>query len=304
MLNVFYSPSYVCAEHSFDTTRKAGWIAQSLSDAPLSGVVLQEPQLLTREQLGSVHDLNYVEAVATGMPRDLAESQGFRWDAGMWSMVRATNGGLVAAANAARRDGAAGTLSSGLHHARRGHGAGFCTFNGLAIAAKLALTSGATSVLILDLDAHCGGGTQSLIADDPRIWQLDVSVSSFDSYRGTPHHRLELVQSAAAYLPTIRRGLKWLEDVAPSFDLCLYNAGMDPCEDCALGGLQGITHEMIAEREWLVFDWCRQRKLPVAFALAGGYLGSRLDEDGLVSLHRLTLVAAARRQHLTSTVEA
>jgi hypothetical protein len=33
--------------------------------------------------------------------------------------------------------------------------------------------------------------------------------------------------------------------------------------------------------------------LPIAFVLAGGYLGRRLDEEGLVDLHRLTLSAAA-----------
>jgi hypothetical protein len=42
-----------------------------------------------------------------------------------------------------------------------------------------------------------------------------------------------------------------------------------------------------------VFDWCRSRGLPIAFVLAGGYLGRHLDEARLVDLHRLTLSAAA-----------
>lgn len=75
-------------------------------------------------------------------------------------MVLATNGGVVAAAISALEHGTAGSLSSGLHHARRETGEGFCTFNGLAIAAREALSAGARSVLILDLDAHFGGGTQ------------------------------------------------------------------------------------------------------------------------------------------------
>ena len=36
---------------------------------------------------------------------------------------------------------------------------------------------------------------------------------------------------------------------------------------------------------------CTQR-LPVAFVLAGGYVGPRLDQARLVALHRLTLSAA------------
>ena len=73
------------------------------------------------------------------------------------------------------------------------------------------------------------------------------------------------------------------------FDLCLYNAGMDPFEGCLTGGMRGITQEVLVKRERMVFSWCRDRGMPVAFVLAGGYVGPDLDEDGLVQLHRLTL---------------
>ena len=68
---------------------------------------------------------------------------------------------------------------------------------------------------------------------------------------------------------------------------------MDPHEGCPVGGLAGITTEIIAERERMVFDWCRAQGLPVAFVLAGGYTGPALDQRGLVELHRLTIAAAA-----------
>jgi hypothetical protein len=74
----------------------------------------------------------------------------------------------------------------------------------------------------------------------------------------------------------------------------LYNAGRDPCEDCSIGGKPGITRNMLAERERLVFQWCRRRKLPIAFVLAGGYVSRRLDQQALVDLHRLTLTSAAK----------
>jgi hypothetical protein len=65
-----------------------------------------------------------------------------------------------------------------------------------------------------------------------------------------------------------RRGLR--------FDLCLYNAGIDPHEDCPTGGLSGITRDVLSRRERLVFDWCRARRLPVSFvwpvAISGGGL--------------------------------
>jgi acetoin utilization deacetylase AcuC-like enzyme len=180
-------------------------------------------------------------------------------------------------------------LFSGRHEG----GAGFCTFNGLVIAAREALAAGARSVLILDLDAHCGGGTRSLIEEEPRIWQVDVSVSSYDRYESSERVLLDIVGHGANYLPAVDRSLKKTGRRGPRFDLCLYNAGMDPYENCSTGGMPGITREVLAGRERMVFDWCQDRHLPVAFVLAGGYIGSRLDRDGLVGLHRLTLSSAA-----------
>jgi acetoin utilization deacetylase AcuC-like enzyme len=208
-------------------------------------------------------------------------------------MVLASNGGTVAAALRALRDGRAGSLSSGLHHARWERGSGYCTFNGLALAAQAALAAGAADVLILDLDAHCGGGTHALIAENPHIWQVDVSVEAFDHYEPGERTTLDLVASAADYLPTITQRLHDVQ--AQRFGLCIYNAGMDPHEDCPEGGLAGISEQHLREREQLVFDWCRDRRLPVAFVIAGGYLcPPRMDEARLVELHRLTLTAAAR----------
>ncbi len=293
MIRVYYSPEYTCSGYAFETTRKARWVADSLIAAPIAGLEVAVPEPLTRKQVSEVHALEYVRAIETGQPRGLAESQGFSWDERLWPMVLASNGGAVAAALTALKEGVSGSLSSGLHHARHGRGEGFCTFNGLVIAARAALAAGARSVLILDLDAHCGGGTASLIAGVPGIWQIDVSVNRFDRYEDSDSAWLRLVDSGADYLPAIQKLLGDADRRDLRFDLCLYNAGMDPCETCSTGGLRGITPAILAERERLVFAWCRQRHLPVAFVLAGGYLGPRLSERELVELHRSTLAAAA-----------
>ncbi|HVA88455.1 MAG TPA: hypothetical protein VNL71_01300 [Chloroflexota bacterium] len=301
-MKLFYDPSYTRAGHSFDTTRKSGWIAESLAIAPIPGIEIQAPTPATEEQVRWAHGGEYVKAVRTGEPRSLAESQDFTWDPGLWPMVLASTGGVIAAAQAAMRNGISGSLSSGLHHARRDGGAGYCTFNGLAIAARASLDAGAGAVLILDLDAHCGGGTQSLVADNPRIWHVDVAVDAYDRYEPSPRCSLTLVEEARDYLESIAARLVVLEREAPRFDLCLYNAGMDPAQDCAIGGLPGITETVLRERETMVFSWCRQRRIPVAFVPAGGYVGPRLDRDGLVTLHRLTLEAAGSGLQIASSI--
>ena len=296
-MKLFYSPDYVAAAESFDTTRKSGWIAESLERNPVAGVEIVAPEPLTFEQLAAVHDPAYVRAVRTGKPLDLAQSQNFNWDPGMWRGVTASNGGVLAAARAAMSDGVSGSLSSGLHHAQRDRGASFCTFNGLVVAAKTVLNEGAQSVLIIDLDAHCGGGTHLMIAGDDdyagdeRIRQLDVGVNVLDAYWMNGKNTLDIVRDADRYLPTIESRLTELDG---SFDVCIYNAGMDPDERCAVGGKSGITASMLCRREQMVFSWARDHKVPIAFVLAGGYAGGSLPRDELVKLHRMTIETAAQ----------
>jgi len=278
-MNVFFSPEYVFAEHCFETTRKAGWVAESLVRRPLPGLRIFAPSAIPRESLLAVHSAEYVDAVATGQPARLASSQGFAWGARLYSSIAASVGGVVAAA---REAGISGSLSSGLHHARYGHGCGFCTFNGLAIAAKDAIRRGVPSVLILDFDAHCGGGTASLIADEPRITQLDISTNDFDSYPESANARV-VIADRHNYLQTIERELDRLGHAG--YGLVLYNAGVDPAGD-------GVSQHDLVTREEIVFEWIDSQESPAAFVLAGGYVGDGLTRDELVRLHVATVTKA------------
>jgi acetoin utilization deacetylase AcuC-like enzyme len=290
-VRLYYSDRYLLAGYAFDTTRKAAWIVESLEREPVAGVVIHEPQDVSLDDLNWVHDARYTTAVRIGEPRELATSMGFPWDPGLWPMVLASNGGVVEATRAALLDGVAGSLSSGLHHARRDHGAGFCTFNGLALAAWTAHRLGAKTVLILDLDAHCGGGTHAITRDLAWVIHVDVSVNGFDRYDSTPHQTLSIVSESTRYLGVIQEQLNRIGE-RETVDLCIYNAGMDPHESSAIGGLSGISTAILEERERMVFSWCRGRQIPIVFVMAGGYTGKDLDRVGLAALHRLTIEQA------------
>jgi len=182
---------------------------------------------------------------------------------------------------------------TGLHHARRAVGKGFCAVHGLAIAAKKSLGDGCQRVLILDMDAHCGGGTQDCISNESKVFQVDLSVHPFDRYQPAHNSHLVMVDHGADYLTCIEQELETLASRDMGFDLCLYNAGMDPFEFCPHGGLEGVSKRVLLERERMVFRWCLRQRIPVAFVIAGGYLGSRLERQDLVGLHRMTIEAAA-----------
>ncbi len=297
-VKLFYSPDYLYTGTSLDTTNKAGWVADSLVRDPIPGVEVVAPTVeVTREMAVRVHCDAYVQAIWTGEPRDAADRNGVgRWTPDFArSRISATSGVVNAALEALETGGVAGSMSSGLHHARFDEGQGFCTLNGLVIAAVEARHRGAGRVVIVDFDAHGGGGTASLIGANSALEQIDVSVNAFDGYESTRNSRYVLCRGGD-YLDTVYQALKSVVDPA-SIDLILYNAGVDPHEDCATGGVPGIKSEVLAQRDQTVFDWARSWSVPVAFVFAGGYVGARMSRECLVDLHRQTLSAAISDSH-------
>jgi acetoin utilization deacetylase AcuC-like enzyme len=280
---VYFSPNYVASKYAFDTTRKSGELATILK-RDVKSVNLVDPKEFndhTVELINEVHALPYVEAVRTGSPRDLAESQGFEWDPKFPTMVIAHSAGLVAAVSDVLTgpDRVSGSLSSGLHHARRDRGAGFCTFNGLAIGAARARELGAERVLVLDLDAHCGGGTRSL-TDPSRVVQIDVSTVNYDRWLPSGNDAL-FMANPNNYIENVTEALSRADKAGP-YNLVLYNAGMDPANS-------GVSAADLALREQMVAAWANEHSYPVVFALAGGYTVGTLTMDGLIALHKLTV---------------
>ncbi len=290
---VFYSEKYFCEGYGVDTREKARDIADSLAADPIAGIEIVEARPATKAELLLAHTPQYVNGILTGRPERAAANNGIgEWSPDLATSVQFSTGGYIEAAVAAYRQSInAGSLSSGIHHAKANHGAGFCTINGLIVSARIAMALGAKRVVIIDLDAHCGGGTASLIKKGEGIEQYDVSVSGYDSYESRDNARL-VMSNGDTYLEDIRAMLNSIAD-PESIDLVLYNAGMDPHENCSTGGAKGITSFDLYQREKMVFHWAAEAKAPVAFALAGGYSNARLPRAELVDLHRLTIKAAA-----------
>ncbi|MBI4211384.1 MAG: hypothetical protein HY540_01980 [Deltaproteobacteria bacterium] len=293
-MKVFYSPAYSpCTPNSsgsaIETTLKATWIAEAIA-RKFPRIDLREPTPLTEAQIAQTHDPRYVKAVLTGKPEHVASSNSLQWSPAIWKMATASNGGVLAAARTALQDGVSGSLSSGLHHAKYDRGTGYCTFNGLAITAQRLLRERRVpSVLILDLDAHCGGGTHSLVSHDLRVQHVDIFTTPFDAYIPDWSNTAEYPVHLDEYLDVIKSRLRALQGI--EFGICLYNAGMDPIHD-------GIPATVLQMREKMVFKWCREQGIPVAFTLAGGYLlkngatGQDVTKDELIDLHLATIDAA------------
>ena len=284
-LRIFYSDDYAVDER-LETVSKSKLLAEMITAGAVPGVELVAPKLATKAELLRIHSLEYVHNVLTGGLKYLAA--GF-WSKELLQSILATTGGMRDAVFEAFRNGRSGSLSSGLHHASTNNGKGFCTLNGLALAALVALEK-VGEVGILDLDAHCGGGTADILKKNKKVRLADVSVCSYDAW--TPiaksRHFFEVVDRPGRYIAKVREALKALEGV----EFLIYNAGMDTHEKA--GGLDGITLDIIKEREALVVEWARERNVPIIFALAGGYMWSGLTLKEVAELHLETVKAFNR----------
>ena len=180
MITAYYHPGFAApiGEGHIMPITKFALVAEALRDRP--GVRLEEPAPLAEADLLRVHTRAYVDAVRTGEPRALAESQKFAWSPQLYPAVRLTGGGCVAAARRARREGVAAALVSGFHHAHADHGEGFCTFNGLVVAAELLHAEGAARIAVVDCDLHYGNGTAALCATRPYLFTLSIYGNDYD----------------------------------------------------------------------------------------------------------------------------
>ena len=167
-LTVYYSPTYA-VDGKIETVSKSKLVAALIEAGEAGEVWLEAPKLATRQELELIHEAEYV--------RHTLEDKGAFLEVGPWSQplldsILVSTGGMRDAVREALKNGRSGSLSSGLHHARRNSGNGFCQFNGLALAALEALKKVKT-VGILDLDAHAGGGTFDILGAHPQVYLAD-----------------------------------------------------------------------------------------------------------------------------------
>ena len=301
MITAYHHPGFAApiGDHVMPM-RKFQLIADAL--AGRDRVRVEAPEPLVREQLLCVHTESYVDAVRTGEPRALAESQKFPWSSALWPSVLLTNGAALAAGARALQDGVAAALASGFHHSHADHGEGFCTFNGLVVAAELLRAAGRVrTVAVLDLDLHYGNGTASLCGSRP--WLFNCSIYGNDYWQNVPYKDVENVRHAdgpnhvsfalpngsgrEALMVALERGIEAIRSFGRP-DLVLYQAGADPFRDDPYSPLD-LDEADLRARDRFVFDWARAEGLPVAWVLAGGYT---MDVTKVVAVHLGTFDAA------------
>jgi acetoin utilization deacetylase AcuC-like enzyme len=200
-------------------------------------------------------------------------------------------GGSILAAQCALRDGFGANLGGGFHHAYPDHGEGFCAIHDVAVAIRRLQADGAIrKAMVVDTDVHHGNGTAAIFRNDPSVFTISIhQENNYPAHKPPSSVDLNMADRVdddeylEALLPAVKKAL---DESRP--ELLFYVGGADPfCED-QLGGLS-LTKNGLKERDRRVFEEARQRGVPVATALAGGY--ARRVED-TVRIHVNTILAA------------
>ncbi len=166
--------------------------AFGLFDGPDVEVV--SPPQATDEQLLTVHEADYLEAVqeASVDPSLAQPIYGLGTDddpafAGIHEVSARIAGGTLDVAQAVwqGRSKHGVNFCGGLHHAMPGYASGFCIYNDAAVAIQWLLDNGAKRVAYVDIDVHHGDGVERIFWDDPRVLTISVHETGMVLFPGT-----------------------------------------------------------------------------------------------------------------------
>ena len=302
-MQAFYADNFVLPlppGHRFPMPKYKLLRERLVSELP--AVQMMQAPAASDGELALVHTPVYIEAIALGtLPAAAQREIGFPWSPAMAVRARRSAGATVAAARqalglapGARPDGIAANLAGGTHHAYAHKGGGFCVFNDAAVAARLMQAEWARQhrqarrplqVAVIDLDVHQGNGTASIFAGDASVFTLSLhGEKNFPFRKEASDLDVELPDGCvdAPYLQALEQALDEMEQrFAPG--LILFLAGADPFEGDRLGRLS-LSFDGLEARDRRVFDWAWQRRIPLAFSMAGGY-GVNIDETVQVQVN-------------------
>jgi acetoin utilization deacetylase AcuC-like enzyme len=304
IVKVFYSDHFVLRlpeGHRFPMVKYSMLRKRVAQDGICGPGELLTPRAVTDQEILRAHDADYLKRVVSGkLTQKEVRRIGFPWSERMVERSRRASGGTLGACLAALDEGFAANLAGGTHHAFSDRGEGYCVFNDSAIAARAVQATGLVErVVVIDTDVHQGNGTAKILHGDPTVFTFSIHGA-----RNFPFNKEESDLDAplpdgagdTEFLATLEIGLEAALDAADA-DLAIYLAGADPFEGDRLGRIS-VTKSGLTERDRIVLETCKERGIPVAITMAGGYANEVKDT---VDIHFQSIRKAA--DLLESTVD-
>ena len=172
------------------------------------------------------------------------------------------------------------------HHAGKDYAGGYCFINNASVAAHWLSTKG--KVALLDVDYHCGNGTQDIFYDRADVLTISIHADPHFEYPyyagyanetgvgpGSGSHRnfpLEKGTDEARYLAALEEALGLIRNFTPAY--LVVSAGMDIYADDPLGKIR-VTTEGIGE----IGKRISALGLPTVIVMEGGYNNDALGKN-------------------------
>jgi acetoin utilization deacetylase AcuC-like enzyme len=262
-------------------------------------------ELITKEDLLRVHSSDYVEKLYSAELEkeimrtfELSDEKGdyYRYapDTATLPLTRLFDRTLTTVASTAQCCRVALDKSfcfafrGGMHHAQYAYGAGFCLINDIVIAIrKLQAEHHIQTAWVIDTDAHKGDGTAALTRGDDSITTLSIHMAHGWPLDGEKYDRAGNLNSSfidsdidipvargedQLYVSRLREGLNKLDNFSRP-DLAVVVSGVDPFEKDELPSTTHLklTFAQMKQRDLLVYGFLKERKIPGAYLMAGGY---------------------------------
>lgn len=276
MVKIAWHPSYahpLPEGHRFPMVKYELIPEQLLHEGVITQSNLFAPDLLKEEVLLMTHQKEYWNQLKQlTLPEKEQKRIGFPLSKQLVEReVRIAKGTLDGALFAITH-GVSFNVAGGTHHAGSNWGEGFCLLNDQAIAANYLLKNRLKSrILIIDLDVHQGNGTARIFKHEPGVFTFSMhGDKNFPFRKEVSNLDIPLKDGTTdqVFLDKLNQALPDLLTHQPDF--VFYLSGVDVLESDRLGKLS-ISMEGCKERDRMVFQFCKDHKLPVQVSMGGGY---------------------------------
>lgn len=247
--------------------------------APDPSIIWEQPTPLDIEDILLAHDRSYRDDFLNSrLDQTTIRRIGLKpWTEAIVERTLILTNGTVSATRYVLEKGGpvrAGNLGGGTHHAYRDFGSGYCIFNDLAIAARVAQRDyeKVKKVLILDLDVHQGDGTASIFENDDTVRTVSFHCrENFPFRKMTSDLDVEFSQGTGdlEYLEILTKCLQKEPGIFLP-DLILFQAGVDVLTTDRLGHLE-LSPAGVHRRNQIVFEFAEKLGVPLVITMGGGY---------------------------------